>query len=301
MPIDDRPTLAAPDDDPYLWLEEIEGRRALDFVERQNHLTLDKFGGAPFAADRDIAGGNLRPAGQHSLCHSARSGSSTISGTTSAIHAASGAERRLRNFASPIRQWETLLDVDRLAADEGADWLLNWTQTRPGKDSRAILGLSRGGSDAVTLREFDMNTCTFVAGGFVLPEAKGSVDWLDADTLLLSSAFGEGMATASGLCPNRPAMAAGQDAHRAPVIFETSADHMGVHCTVDDTGPTPRIWIVDQLDFFNFDIWLSDGLGRPSEARRADRRLAASKSQIGLSSSCVRPGRWRAGPMLRTR
>jgi hypothetical protein len=27
--LDDRPTIAAPDDDPYLWLEEIEGPRAL--------------------------------------------------------------------------------------------------------------------------------------------------------------------------------------------------------------------------------------------------------------------------------
>ena len=36
MPIDDRPTLAAPDDDPYLWLEDIEGERALAFVEQQN-------------------------------------------------------------------------------------------------------------------------------------------------------------------------------------------------------------------------------------------------------------------------
>ena len=106
-----------------------------------------------------------------------------------------------------------------------------------------------------------MDTSTFVAGGFVLPEAKGSADWLDADTLLLSSAFGEGMATASGYARTVRQWRRGEDAHRAPVIFETSADHMGVHCTVDDTGPTPRIWIVDQLDFFNFDIWLSDGSG----------------------------------------
>src|SRR5580692_11952401 len=52
--IDERPTLAAPDDDPYLWLEEIEGQRALDFVERQNSLTLEKFASAEFARDRDL-------------------------------------------------------------------------------------------------------------------------------------------------------------------------------------------------------------------------------------------------------
>lgn len=260
MPIDDRPTLAAPDDDPYLWLEEIEGRRALDFVERQNHLTLDKFGGAPFAADRDtLAAIYDRP---DNIPYVTRRGGQLYN-LWNDVSNPRGIWRRttLAEFRKPDPQWETLLDVDRLAADEGADWLLNWTQTRPGKDSRAILGLSRGGSDAVTLREFDMDTGTFVAGGFVLPEAKGSVDWLDADTLLLSSAFGEGMATASGYARTVRQWRRGEDAHRAPVIFETSADHMGVHCTVDDTGPTPRIWIVDQLDFFNFDIWLNDGWG----------------------------------------
>src|SRR5437899_10576467 len=53
MPIDDRPTIAAPDDDPYLWLEEIEGERALDFVDRQSRLTLEAFGGRQYVTDRD--------------------------------------------------------------------------------------------------------------------------------------------------------------------------------------------------------------------------------------------------------
>ena len=38
---DPRPTLGAPDDDPYLWLEDIEGSRALDWVEAQNAATLN--------------------------------------------------------------------------------------------------------------------------------------------------------------------------------------------------------------------------------------------------------------------
>ena len=54
MSVDDRPTLSVPDDDPWLWLEEIEGTQPLDFVERQNQLTLAAFGGAAFERDRDI-------------------------------------------------------------------------------------------------------------------------------------------------------------------------------------------------------------------------------------------------------
>ena len=48
------------------------------------------------------------------------------------------------------------------------------------------------------LREFDVDTKAFVADGFALPEAKGGAEWFDADTLLLSSAYGDDMATTSG-------------------------------------------------------------------------------------------------------
>ena len=102
MPIDDRPTIAAPDDDPWLWLEEIEGPRALDFVERQNRLTLEKFGGVAFERDRDLLAASYdRPdnipmsADAEVIC--------TISGRTPAIRAVCGDEPRLRSFASPIR------------------------------------------------------------------------------------------------------------------------------------------------------------------------------------------------------
>ncbi len=46
--IDVRPTLEAPDDDPHLWLEEIEGEAALDWVARQHQATLDRFGGPAY-------------------------------------------------------------------------------------------------------------------------------------------------------------------------------------------------------------------------------------------------------------
>ena len=121
MPIDDRPTLAAPDDDPYLWLEEIEGRRALDFVERQNHLTLDKFGGAAFAADRDtLAAIYDRP---DNIPYVTRRGGQLYN-LWKDVSNPRGIWRRttLAEFRKPDPQWETLLDVDRLAADEGADW-----------------------------------------------------------------------------------------------------------------------------------------------------------------------------------
>lgn len=259
MSVDDRPTLQAPDDDPWLWLEEIEGKQALDFVARQNQLTLAAFGGKAYERDRDILAAiydrpdnipyvSRRGDDLHNLWKDAANPRGLWRKTT------------LAEFRKADPAWETILDVDRLAADEGEDWLLSGIATTPGS-SRAILSLSRGGSDAVTLREFDLATKSFVADGFTLSEAKGGADWLDADTLLLSSAHGEGMATSSGYARTVRIWRRGQPVDQTEMIAETTADHMVIYGGVDDTGAAPRVWIVDQIDFFNHAIWLRDAAG----------------------------------------
>jgi prolyl oligopeptidase PreP (S9A serine peptidase family) len=97
---------------------------------------------------------------------------------------------------------------------------------------RAILRLSRGGGDAVVLREFDVATKAFVPGGFHLPEAKGGAEWLDKDTLLLSSALGDGMATASGYARTVRLWRRGVDVARASMLFETTPDSMSAWASV---------------------------------------------------------------------
>jgi prolyl oligopeptidase len=62
----------------------------------------------------------------------------------------------------------------------------------------------------------------------LLLEAKGGAAWLDRDNLLLSSAWGEGMATNSGYARTVRLWRSGSDPSEAPVIFETGADRMAV-------------------------------------------------------------------------
>jgi prolyl oligopeptidase len=260
MRIDDRPTLAAPDDDPYLWLEEVEGERALDFVEQQNRLTLGKFGDAGFEGDRDaLASIYDRP---DNIPFITRRGG-FVYNLWKDTNNPRGLWRRttLDEFRRPNPNWDVLLDLDKLAAEENQDWLLNWTETLPPTHARAILSLSRGGSDAVTLREFDIGARRFVDDGFILPEAKSGTAWLDVDTLLLSSAYGEGMATSAGYARTVRLWRRGTDVDQAPVIFETVADHMGIFCEVDRTADSPRVWFVERLDFFNCNLWLGDETG----------------------------------------
>jgi prolyl oligopeptidase len=260
MIIDDRPTIAKPDDDPYLWLEEIEGARALAFVEQQNRATLEAFGNARFAADRETLAAILdRP---DNIPVVTRRGGFLYNLWKDANNPR-GLWRRttLDKFRSPDPIWETILDVDKLAADESEDWILSWVQTLPGNQTRTILSLSRGGSDAAVLREFDIDTKSFVKDGFLLPEAKGGATWLDAETLLLSSAFGEGMATTSGYGRTIRLWRRGTDVGQALVLFETTPDSMAVFVDVDRTTTTSRVWFVERLGFFDANLWLGDETG----------------------------------------
>jgi prolyl oligopeptidase len=260
MRVDDRPTIAAPDDDPYLWLEDVEGARALDFVEQQNRRTLEQFGGARFVADRDMLAAIYdRP---DNIPYVGRRGK-LLYNLWKDTNNPRGLWRRttIEQFRTPNPQWETLLDLDRLAAEEGKDWLWSWTATLPPSHTCAIIGLSRGGSDAVTLREFDTDSKKFVPDGFVLSEAKSGVAWIDKDTLLLSSAYGEDMATTSGYARTVRLWRRGEPVDRAPVIFEVSPDRMAAYCDFDNTGSVPRVWFIDRLDFFSQNIWLGDETG----------------------------------------
>jgi prolyl oligopeptidase len=263
-PVDDRPTIAAPDDDPYLWLEEIDGARAVGFVDLQSRRTLERFADAGFATDRDtLAAIYDRP---DNIPLIGRRGVFVYNIWKDANHPR-GIWRRttLDEFRRPEPKWDVILDVDQLAAAESEDWLLSGVRTLPGSRARAILSLSRGGSDAVTLREFDLASRAFVSDGFMLPEAKGGADWLDADTLLLSSAYGEGMATTSGYARTVRLWRRGADVDQAQVIFETASGNMAASFNVDRTGETPRVWFVERLDFFNSRQWLGNETGTRSK------------------------------------
>jgi prolyl oligopeptidase len=258
--MDARPTVEAPDDDPYLWLEEIDAEPALAWVEAQNASTLARFGDTRFETDRDALAAIFdRP---DNIPLIARRGTKVFNFWKDAEHPR-GLWRvtTLDKFHAEQPQWETLLDLDALAEREGEDWTWSGATTIPGSHDRAILMLSRGGADAVVLREFDLASRDFVPGGFALPEAKGGAAWLDRDTLLLSSALGADMATSSGYARTVRLWRRGTDPLAAPVIFETSADHMAVWSDVDRDAPEERVWFVERLGFFDMAVWIGDRTG----------------------------------------
>ena len=168
---DPRPTIEAPDDDPYLWLEEIDGERALAWVEAQNAATLARFGDRRFEADRDTLAAIFdRP---DNIPIIARRGAKVFNFWKDAEHPR-GLWRAttLDSYRSEQPDWDILLDLDALAAKEGEDWTWSGAATIPGSHDRAILMLSRGGADAVVLREFDLAARNFVPAASRCPRRK---------------------------------------------------------------------------------------------------------------------------------
>jgi prolyl oligopeptidase len=258
-PDEPRPTLAAPDDDPWLWLEEVEGERALAWVAAQNAATLARLADNRFAADRDAVKAALdRP---DKLPFVTRRGAFLYNFWQDAAQPR-GLWRRttLASYRTPSPDWEILLDLDALARAEGEDWVWQGATTLPGTHDLAMLRLSRGGGDAVVLREFDLTTRQFVVDGFTLPEAKGSIDWLDRETLLLSSALGAGMATQSGYARTVRLWSRGTDPAMAPVLFACDAAHMAASSSVDRETPG-RLIFVDQIGFYDHAVHIGDRTG----------------------------------------
>jgi prolyl oligopeptidase len=257
---DARPTLDAPDDDPFLWLEDVEGAEALAWVEAQNEKTLGLLSDARVATDAAALKAMMdRP---DKIPHVTRRGGMLYNYWQDAAHPR-GLWRRttLASYRTESPDWEVLLDLDALASSEGEDWIWKGATTLPPGHDRALLRLSRGGGDAVVLREFSLAERAFVPDGFHLPESKSSAAWLDGDTLLLSSTIGEGMVTDSGYPRAIRRWTRGEQPAVAPILFEVAPNHMGSWGGVDRSADQERVVFFDQIGFFDVSVHVGDRTG----------------------------------------
>ncbi len=255
-----QPNLLEPDEDPRLWLEEIDGAAALEWVAAQNARTLAAFDDAALQADADALAEIMdRP---DNIPFITRRGGQIYNFWKDAEHVR-GLWRRttLESYQTETPDWETVLDLDALAEAEGEDWTFGGADVISHTHDLAILRLSRGGSDAAVLREFDLAACRFVEGGFSLPQAKGGAEWFDRDTLLLHSALGENAATSSGYARTVRLWKRGGEWQTAPVIFEIEASDMACWASVDEEHPDRRLLFVNQIDFYHYDLWIGDLTG----------------------------------------
>lgn len=253
---DARPTLSDPDNDPFLWLEDVEGTRATTWADDQSKITMARFGDARFAADRDTLHALLdRP---DNLPVPGRRGGLLYNFWKDADHPR-GLWRRttLASYRTEAPDWDVLMDLDALATAENEDWIWQGAETLPPDHTRAILRLSRGGSDAAVLREFDLAARHFVVDGFVLPEAKGGASWLDLDTVLLSTALGG--TTSSGYARTVRLWRRGSAWTEGPILFQTEPENMSAWGGLDRISK--RLIFAERTGFFDVKVWIGDRSG----------------------------------------
>ncbi len=184
-------------EDPYLWLEDIHGAKPMEWVKAQNAKSLGILKADPdYQNDYDsllkvMDATDRIPYG--SLDHQY-----VFNFWQDAQHP-KGIWRRttIADYANASPNWETLIDLDKLAADEHEDWVWKGADCAPAL-AHCLINLSRGGGDAVVVREFDLGSKSFLKDGFQLTEAKSAITYVDADTVLFGTDFGPGTMTTSG-------------------------------------------------------------------------------------------------------
>ncbi|GAN52971.1 prolyl oligopeptidase family serine peptidase [Tanticharoenia sakaeratensis] len=179
------------------YLDEITGARALDFVKARDAHTLDVLTHDPRYAGfyKDA----LTIAQSHDRIAAPEQLNGQIYNFWQDADHVRGIWRRtgVASYRTGKPDWTTVLDLDALSASEHANWVWKGADCLEPDETRCLISLSDGGEDAVTVREFDLATNAFVPGGFALPGAKQSADWLDRDTLLVSRPWRPGDLTDS--------------------------------------------------------------------------------------------------------
>ncbi|ADO68630.1 prolyl oligopeptidase family serine peptidase [Stigmatella aurantiaca] len=230
----------AADEDPYLWLEDVEGPRALDQVRQWNASTAAILEKAPgFEAYRTRGAALLNDTARIAFPDAVQN-DRVVNFWQDASHVR-GLWRvaSLDGFIAGQPEWRTLIDLDALAKSEGKNWVWKGALClRPAYD-RCLIALSDGGKDAHLWREFDTVSGQFVEQGFVTPVAKNNVSWLDRDTLLIRSDYGPGTLTTAGYGRQVRRWKRGTPLAEAPVVFEAHpSDVWAVSMTEIEEGNT---------------------------------------------------------------
>ncbi len=195
-------TIAAQDtdaDDPYIWLEEIQGERALAKVDQWNADTEAVLTAQPeYPLAKAWAKQILDDTRQIALPDAIQGDMVTNLWRDADNPRGLWRIASLESYMAGAPEWRVLIDVDKLGEDEGQSWVWHGANCLAPDYARCLIALSPGGTDADVVREFDVTAGRFVDGGFTLPEAKSNVAWFDEDTLFVGTDEGEGSLTDSG-------------------------------------------------------------------------------------------------------
>ena len=252
-------TLIAEDKDPYLWLEDVTSEKALQWVEAQNAESrpiLEKTPGFTEAKATALKVLNSK----EKIPYVRKHGNYYYNFWQDASHVR-GVYRRttLEEYRKPDPKWEIVLDIDKLAETEKENWVYKGANFLVPENTRCLIDLSRGGADATVLREFDLESKTFVKDGFQLPEAKSTVTWRDKDSVFVATDFGEGSLSTSGYPVIVKIWKRGTELKAAETILKADPSHVFAYAyRLQRSGEFYDV-LVDATSFYSKQIFVLDG------------------------------------------
>ena len=227
-------SMAADAPDPYQWLEDISGDRALGWVREQNAVAQKALEALPDF--KPIDDRLLAIYDSHEkIPYVAKHGEYYYNMWRDAQHSR-GLWRRCtpEEYRKKDPAWEPVLDLDALAAAEKENWVWKGALVRFPDYTRCLVNLSRGGGDAVVVREFDLVTKAFVPDGFVVPEAKTDIAWRDRDSVYVGTDFGADSLTDSGYPRRVKLWTRGTPLEKASPVFEAKKTDVEAGVSVSD-------------------------------------------------------------------
>jgi prolyl oligopeptidase len=293
------------DQDENLWLEQVEGVEALDWVKQQNQKSqgsLEAHSGfaelrsrleAIYQSDQRIPVATVRGEWLYNFWQDRDQVNGVWRRTT------------LESYQQSEPTWQVLLDLDALSKSEGKNWVWGGAQVLYPNYRHALLKLSVGGSDACVWREFDLELLEFVEDGFVVPEGKAQVAWIDAERIFVCADSGPGSMTASGYPRTVRIWQRGQSLAEAPLEFSVEPSDMMARawCSRDwfNGVPLERQWLNRQITFQTSQTLVRIGsawvaLDVPPDAEVgtfANQMLVMLKSDWSVASKV-----WRQGALL---
>lgn len=257
--------------DPYLWLEEVQGDKALAWVRERNAVSTALLQAQPLFADNrakvlDVLNN------RDQIPHVTRRGDYLYNFWRDAKNPR-GLWRRthLEEYRKVQPKWDVLIDLDALGKAENENWVWGGSDCLAPDYNRCLISVSRGGADAKVTREFDIAKREFVKDGFDLPEAKSQLDWVDINTVYVGTDFGPGSMTRSGYARIIKRWKRGTPISEAQFVYEAKESDVAAFATVDKTPNFERTIFGRSADFYNTEInVLVDGklvkIDKPSDA-----------------------------------
>jgi prolyl oligopeptidase len=247
-----------PPKDTYLWLEEVEGKDALNWVDAQNKETKKYLGESSHYKQLESEALKILQA-KDKIPSVTIYNKSLINFWQDEEHSR-GLLRRtsLQGYKRKNVKWENILDIDALAKKEKENWIYKGLNCLEPEKRICLLSLSRGGKDAVVVREFDLKTKKFINDGFTLPEAKQDLTWVDKNTVLVGTDFGPGTLTDSGYARQVKLWKRGTPIASAKMVFEAPTTDVSASSGQLRHGNESILFVSRAMDFFNTEDFVFD-------------------------------------------